>query len=57
MRRGSVADVFARIVAQNMSAQWDGASIVVESKSGANGSIAAEDGRPAQRPMAIHGCW
>ena len=40
---GSVADVFARIVAQNMSAQWNGASIVVESKSGANGSIAAEE--------------
>jgi tripartite-type tricarboxylate transporter receptor subunit TctC len=40
---GSVADVFARIVAQNMSAQWNGATIVVESKSGANGSIAAEE--------------
>ncbi len=40
---GSVADVFARIVAQNMAAQWNGASIVVESKSGANGSIAAEE--------------
>jgi tripartite-type tricarboxylate transporter receptor subunit TctC len=40
---GSVADVFARIVAQNISAQWNGASIVVESKSGANGSIAAEE--------------
>ncbi len=40
---GSVADVFARIVAQNMSAQWNGSSIVVESKSGANGSIAAEE--------------
>ena len=40
---GSVADVFARIVAQNMSVQWNGASIVVESKSGANGSIAAEE--------------
>src|SRR3954469_17413385 len=39
---GSVADVFARIVAQNMAAQWSG-SIVVESKSGANGSIAAEE--------------
>jgi tripartite-type tricarboxylate transporter receptor subunit TctC len=39
---GSVADVFARIVAQNMSTQWSG-SIVVESKSGANGSIAAEE--------------
>ena len=38
---GSVADVFARIIAQNMAAQWNG-SIVVESKSGANGSIAAE---------------
>src|ERR1700712_316368 len=39
---GSVTDVFARIVAQNMAAQWNG-SIVVESKSGANGSIAAEE--------------
>jgi tripartite-type tricarboxylate transporter receptor subunit TctC len=39
---GSVADVFARIVAQNMAVQWNG-SIVVESKSGANGSIAAEE--------------
>jgi tripartite-type tricarboxylate transporter receptor subunit TctC len=40
---GSVADVFARIVAQSMAAQWNGASIVVEAKSGANGSIAAEE--------------
>jgi tripartite-type tricarboxylate transporter receptor subunit TctC len=40
---GSVADVFARIVTQNISTQWNGASIVVESKSGANGSIAAEE--------------
>jgi tripartite-type tricarboxylate transporter receptor subunit TctC len=40
---GTVADVFGRIVAQNMATQWNGASIVVESKSGANGSIAAED--------------
>jgi tripartite-type tricarboxylate transporter receptor subunit TctC len=39
---GSVTDVFARIIAQNMAAQWSG-SIVVESKSGANGSIAAEE--------------
>ena len=39
---GSVTDVFARIVAQNMQDQWKG-SIVVESKSGANGSIAAEE--------------
>ena len=39
---GSVADVFARIVAQNMQEQWKG-SIVVELKSGANGSIAAEE--------------
>jgi tripartite-type tricarboxylate transporter receptor subunit TctC len=39
---GSVTDVFARIVAQNMQEQWKG-SIVVESKSGANGSIAAEE--------------
>src|SRR4051812_11189173 len=39
---GSVVDVFGRIVAQNMAAQWN-ASIVVESKSGANGSIAAEE--------------
>jgi tripartite-type tricarboxylate transporter receptor subunit TctC len=39
---GSVADVFARIIAQNMGVQWNG-SIIVESKSGANGSIAAEE--------------
>jgi tripartite-type tricarboxylate transporter receptor subunit TctC len=39
---GSVTDVFARIIAQNMGAQWNG-SIIVESKSGANGSIAAEE--------------
>jgi tripartite-type tricarboxylate transporter receptor subunit TctC len=39
---GSVADVFARIVAQNMQEQWK-ATIVIESKSGANGSIAAEE--------------
>jgi tripartite-type tricarboxylate transporter receptor subunit TctC len=39
---GSVADVFARIVGQNMAAQWNG-SILVEPKSGANGSIAAEE--------------
>jgi tripartite-type tricarboxylate transporter receptor subunit TctC len=39
---GSVVDVFGRIVAQNMAAQWN-ASIILEPKSGANGSIAAED--------------
>jgi len=39
---GSVADVFARIIGQNMQEQWKN-SIVVESKSGANGSIAAEE--------------
>jgi len=39
---GSVADVFARIIAQDLQEQWKG-SIVVESKSGANGSIAAEE--------------
>ena len=39
---GSVTDVFARIIAQNMQEQWKG-SIMVESKSGANGSIAAEE--------------
>jgi tripartite-type tricarboxylate transporter receptor subunit TctC len=39
---GSVADVFARIIAQNIGVQWNG-SIIVESKSGANGSIAAEE--------------
>jgi len=39
---GSVADVFGRIVIQNMAAQWK-ASIILESKSGANGSLAAED--------------
>ena len=39
---GSVADVFGRIVTQNMAAQWK-ASIILESKSSANGSLAAED--------------
>jgi len=39
---GSVADVFGRIVTQYMAAQWN-ASIILESKSGANGSIAADD--------------
>jgi tripartite-type tricarboxylate transporter receptor subunit TctC len=39
---GSVADVFGRIVTQHMAAHWN-ASIIMESKSGANGSIAAED--------------
>jgi tripartite-type tricarboxylate transporter receptor subunit TctC len=39
---GSVADVFGRIVTQHMAEQWK-ASIIMESKSGANGSIAAED--------------
>ena len=39
---GSVADVFGRIVTQNMAGQWN-ASIILESKSGANGSLAAED--------------
>src|SRR4029077_8473252 len=39
---GSVADVFARIVSQNMAERWHG-TIIVESKSGANGSIAAEE--------------
>jgi tripartite-type tricarboxylate transporter receptor subunit TctC len=39
---GSVTDVFARIIAQDMAKQWNG-SIIVESKSGANGSIAAEE--------------
>jgi tripartite-type tricarboxylate transporter receptor subunit TctC len=45
---GSVADVFARIVSQNMAAQWN-ATILVESKSGANGSIAAEEVARAAR--------
>ena len=40
---GTVADVFGRIVAQNIASQWNNATIVFESKSGANGSIAAED--------------
>ena len=39
---GSVTDVFARIIAQNMQEQWK-SPIVVEAKSGANGSIAAEE--------------
>jgi tripartite-type tricarboxylate transporter receptor subunit TctC len=40
---GTVADVFGRIVGQNMAVQWNNATIVFESKSGANGSIAAEE--------------
>jgi tripartite-type tricarboxylate transporter receptor subunit TctC len=40
---GTVADVFGRIVGQNLAVQWNNATIVFESKSGANGSIAAED--------------
>jgi tripartite-type tricarboxylate transporter receptor subunit TctC len=39
---GSVVDMFGRIVTQNMAAQWNG-SIILESKSGANGLIAAEE--------------
>jgi tripartite-type tricarboxylate transporter receptor subunit TctC len=40
---GTVVDVFGRIAAQNMAAQLNNVPIVFESKSGANGSIAAED--------------
>jgi tripartite-type tricarboxylate transporter receptor subunit TctC len=40
---GTVVDVFGRIVAQNMAPQLNNATILFESKSGANGSIAAED--------------
>ena len=44
--------MFARIVTQNMVEQWNGA-IVNEIKSGANGSIAAEEvGRSA--PDRLH---
>jgi tripartite-type tricarboxylate transporter receptor subunit TctC len=39
---GSVTDVFGRIVAQDMATQWKG-TILNESKSGGNGSIAAEE--------------
>jgi tripartite-type tricarboxylate transporter receptor subunit TctC len=39
---GSVVDVFGRIVAQNMAEQWKG-TVLNESKSGGNGSIAAEE--------------
>jgi tripartite-type tricarboxylate transporter receptor subunit TctC len=39
---GTVADVFGRIAAQGMATHWNGATIVFESKAGANGSIAAE---------------
>ena len=38
----SVADVFARIVAQDVQEQWKG-TIIIEAKSGANGSITAEE--------------
>src|SRR5215475_11490420 len=40
---GTVVDVFGRIVGQGMATHWNGATIVFESKSGANGSIAAEN--------------
>jgi tripartite-type tricarboxylate transporter receptor subunit TctC len=40
---GTVVDVFGRIVAQNMAPQLNNATIIFESKSGANGSIAADD--------------
>jgi tripartite-type tricarboxylate transporter receptor subunit TctC len=39
---GSVVDVFGRIVAANMAEQWKG-TILNESKSGGNGTIAAEE--------------
>jgi tripartite-type tricarboxylate transporter receptor subunit TctC len=39
---GSVVDVFGRIVTQNIAEQWK-ATILSESKSGGNGSIAAEE--------------
>jgi tripartite-type tricarboxylate transporter receptor subunit TctC len=39
---GSVVDVFGRIVAANMAEQWK-ATILNESKSGGNGTIAAEE--------------
>src|SRR6201990_141397 len=39
---GSVVDVFGRIVAADMAVQWKG-TILNESKSGGNGSIAAEE--------------
>jgi tripartite-type tricarboxylate transporter receptor subunit TctC len=40
---GTVVDVFGRITAQNMAPHLNNATIVFESKSGANGSIAADD--------------
>ena len=52
---GSVADVFARIIAQNMAVQWN-ASIIVESKSGANGRSRPRKSR-ARRPTATRGFW
>src|ERR1700761_1886684 len=39
---GSVVDVFGRIVAADMATQWKG-TILNESKSGGNGTIAAEE--------------
>ena len=39
---GSVVDVFGRIVAADMAAQWKG-TILNESKAGGNGTIAAEE--------------
>src|SRR5258708_4225329 len=38
---GSVADVFARIVGQNMAARWSG-SVIVGLKYGPNGALSAD---------------
>ncbi len=39
---GATPDVFARIVAHKLSDAWNGSSVIVENKSGAAGTIAAD---------------
>jgi hypothetical protein len=51
---GSVVDVFGRIVTQSIAEQWN-ASIILESKSVATGSIAAEENVKAERKRYENG--
>ena len=39
---GGATDITARIIAQKLSQEWGGATVIVENKPGATGSIAAE---------------
>jgi tripartite-type tricarboxylate transporter receptor subunit TctC len=52
---GGVADVFARIIAQNMAAQWNG-SIVVESNPAPTVRSQLKKSRDPRR-MVTRGCW